>query len=836
MERLLGHGLGGVRIHTGPSAATTAALLHADAFAAGRHVWLRRSSFIQDQRLVGHELAHVIQQGADPGARRGSSAALEVEAAAAGVSVAAGRSVAISAGASAPSVQRAVAERPVEELLKDPEVARRLRQVAASNGEVRGQIVEEVMAETVRSRLSTEAGRQSLLPQHALKQGVEFIPGHRIKIMDPDGVFRKFSDGLLIEKGAKGPAELYTVFEAKASADKARRLYRAEERRESASAKAEYAAELVKGGYGEGGLDKSESGGQIIKDRERLKYERIARLRITSDDGKSFTEREVRHTPRTAFVGAAPTGVSLDAAKEFYSPTDPTKKPASVFAIDFRALELPVTEKQLAEGEASVTKDAGLAGKKPAGSSGTPAKRQPSVGGAPKKTKQPKKSVTKVAKAGSAQLDLPLAGDGPAMGAGTELPMKKPQGWSETDPLPVVPSAPMPKAPPAKSAKPKASAPKATPPTAPAPKAPPAKPAKAAPADALPAKAPIPEPPSPKPAIPTVASSKAPPATPAPPAASATAPAIPAAPPAKAPRQTPAGPGAASAKPAPAAVPTKRSSGPLPSPKGIPLGPTGLLPGTRGAGPGRAGARGASAEVAAEAIAKGMRWLSELGIKQQIDREVEARKARIGVYQEKNEHDGVLVVARIGAPDPSVVRPAEAVPIRQLISVSVQEGGGTRQEAVERWLAEPKMMQGAGRGMVDDETVYHWVPPKRAVRPDAWIGGGWRAVGAGHSLGVEFGPRGEITVTAWDQESGDPLQVSEVRWTVEPEDMRQMLRGAPHIRSIGFTARFRHPRTGVVGESAFTVLDRDTIVERFRMSRDGVGEVRGERRWERAPR
>jgi len=66
MERRLGHNFGQVHIHTDHRAAEATRALSARAFAAGDHIYFARDSYApatsEGQRLLAHELAHVVQQ------------------------------------------------------------------------------------------------------------------------------------------------------------------------------------------------------------------------------------------------------------------------------------------------------------------------------------------------------------------------------------------------------------------------------------------------------------------------------------------------------------------------------------------------------------------------------------------------------------------------------------------------------------------------------------------------------------------------------------------------------------------------------------------------------
>jgi hypothetical protein len=64
-ERLLGHDLAGVKVHEDMRAAELADALGAEAFTVGRDIYVRTGGHRRGrerQRLLGHELAHVVQQ------------------------------------------------------------------------------------------------------------------------------------------------------------------------------------------------------------------------------------------------------------------------------------------------------------------------------------------------------------------------------------------------------------------------------------------------------------------------------------------------------------------------------------------------------------------------------------------------------------------------------------------------------------------------------------------------------------------------------------------------------------------------------------------------------
>jgi hypothetical protein len=68
MEPRFGSNFGGVRVHTGPSAAQLSAGLNANAFTVGQHIFFGKDKFQPQsaggRELIAHELTHTIQQGA----------------------------------------------------------------------------------------------------------------------------------------------------------------------------------------------------------------------------------------------------------------------------------------------------------------------------------------------------------------------------------------------------------------------------------------------------------------------------------------------------------------------------------------------------------------------------------------------------------------------------------------------------------------------------------------------------------------------------------------------------------------------------------------------------
>ncbi|MFN9371784.1 MAG: DUF4157 domain-containing protein [Planctomycetaceae bacterium] len=113
MESRLGHDFSGVRIHTDASAALAAKALGARAFTVGKDIVFSGSRYSpatpSGQRLLGHELAHVVQQSRGGGQAAAGATASEAEARSAGDAVASGGAAAITT-AVAPGVQKATEE------------------------------------------------------------------------------------------------------------------------------------------------------------------------------------------------------------------------------------------------------------------------------------------------------------------------------------------------------------------------------------------------------------------------------------------------------------------------------------------------------------------------------------------------------------------------------------------------------------------------------------------------------------------------------------------------------------------------------------------------------
>ena len=65
-EPRFGHDFSQVRLHLSPAAASLNDTLHSHAFTHGQHIWLGRGKSSTNMRLIAHELAHTIQQGAVP--------------------------------------------------------------------------------------------------------------------------------------------------------------------------------------------------------------------------------------------------------------------------------------------------------------------------------------------------------------------------------------------------------------------------------------------------------------------------------------------------------------------------------------------------------------------------------------------------------------------------------------------------------------------------------------------------------------------------------------------------------------------------------------------------
>lgn len=118
MERGFGHDFCRVRVHTDARAAESARALSAEAFTVGSDVYFARDRYAphssSGRRLLGHELAHVVQQAAAPDSRSAEideDPRSEAEAERAGHEVAEGHGVEVAAvtrSTKAPAIQRRV--------------------------------------------------------------------------------------------------------------------------------------------------------------------------------------------------------------------------------------------------------------------------------------------------------------------------------------------------------------------------------------------------------------------------------------------------------------------------------------------------------------------------------------------------------------------------------------------------------------------------------------------------------------------------------------------------------------------------------------------------------
>jgi Domain of unknown function (DUF4157) len=111
MEQRFGHDFSAVRLHDNPRAADLAESLSAKAFTVGPHIAFSRGRFAPDtrdgKRLLGHELAHVVQQSrGGPPPSLDPASALEQSAETAAESASSGDGPVGVAGASAPGVAR----------------------------------------------------------------------------------------------------------------------------------------------------------------------------------------------------------------------------------------------------------------------------------------------------------------------------------------------------------------------------------------------------------------------------------------------------------------------------------------------------------------------------------------------------------------------------------------------------------------------------------------------------------------------------------------------------------------------------------------------------------
>ncbi len=124
MEEKFGAGFGDVRVHTGDEAARTAETLRAKAYTLGSDIVFGSGNYAPSgsagKRLLAHELAHVVQQSRQTGARssHAETPALEASASRAAGSIGSAAGVQVS-GASAPGIARTPADEDLLPMLPD---------------------------------------------------------------------------------------------------------------------------------------------------------------------------------------------------------------------------------------------------------------------------------------------------------------------------------------------------------------------------------------------------------------------------------------------------------------------------------------------------------------------------------------------------------------------------------------------------------------------------------------------------------------------------------------------------------------------------------------------
>lgn len=113
MEPRFGHGFGRVRVHADERAAESARAVRALAYTAGQHIIFGARQYApasrQGRRLLGHELAHVVQQGSSSASPKGigpPSDHNEREADSAAANVSAGQDATVESTTPAPLLQR----------------------------------------------------------------------------------------------------------------------------------------------------------------------------------------------------------------------------------------------------------------------------------------------------------------------------------------------------------------------------------------------------------------------------------------------------------------------------------------------------------------------------------------------------------------------------------------------------------------------------------------------------------------------------------------------------------------------------------------------------------
>lgn len=378
LEESFGHELTGVRIHTGQEASLASALLAAQAFTVGQDIFFSNEKGPGDLSLLTHEVAHVVQQDrvainwtGDQTAVASSEGKQEEEATAAQMAVRSGERSAPLSALAQPTIQRAENPNPsaLEDLLKDPDVVKRLEGAARSKRSVSGVLGEELMSAEIQRRLKTGQGVQELLPKGVDPSSVEFVPEHEIcgagghpwsdgVVVDKEALKKALSEKIQTETGEppavdkRTIADTHSILEGKAGAKGAPKLHLESEdmtkmtpaqkkaaTKEFRLAKRDARLEAKAEGKKLGKFTKTIEGGQVSQTLERpeegMPEGERGMIKEVKIRGVAIRLRVSR--TETRIVGFGPTGVNLE----------PGRETLRGLGLNYETLSLPATEAEI---------------------------------------------------------------------------------------------------------------------------------------------------------------------------------------------------------------------------------------------------------------------------------------------------------------------------------------------------------------------------------------------------------------------------------------------------------------------------------------------------------
>jgi Domain of unknown function (DUF4157) len=410
-----------VRIHTGKHDAESAKAIKAKAYTIGGDIVFGENRYApgttDGNRLLAHELAHVVQQsrGRMVGSQN-SEGELEKFAHDASSRVKHNEAIPVEGSSSIRVSRAADDEDPKEQaasilappteasnitpishqlpsgitptthqlqpaitaqsIIDDPNVSSKLTALAIGTAgknkdpqNVKGAIVEEMMNREVQRRVQTGSGLNDLLPKDIAHSKVKFVrtppdlsdlkPGEAAFVEGDrikgmvNGKLLKLSDGMILLRQNEG-FRVVTVFEAKAGQRRSSELHTTESGREDPTKSEIEELRKVKAETKKGKVIQAELGGQIRKDVERLSPEADDDSVHILVDGKPVA---VHSSPKsTRFVGVVPHDlkVSTSVAKLRNPPT--SKQPGE--GINFSTLQLVSSQDDVAKAAQAIAQGA----------------------------------------------------------------------------------------------------------------------------------------------------------------------------------------------------------------------------------------------------------------------------------------------------------------------------------------------------------------------------------------------------------------------------------------------------------------------------------------------